>query len=181
MATTSKKPRKRKAPPQPQQEAAEPVQPAQGDGEQKGWEIVRLTDIIPEGRPMEIDGQPYTLLHPGAMSMHDTAVVDRLRKKFWQLFRKWDADKASEKESDELDKVGAGLVPLVTDVPEAVVKSWRWQTRFKVIMLHFGFIAETLPNLLLPGMPRPNRAARRRGKTGRTGESSSPRSATAIT
>lgn len=150
--------------------------------ERAGWGIVRLTDIIPDGRPIEVDGQPYTLLHPGAMSLYMTAKLDKLRKRFWELFRKWDDDKASEKETEELDRVSVKLVPMVTDVPGDVAAAWRWQTRIKIIVLHFGFITEILPDLgpKLRAAGLPNRAARRRARR-QTGASSSPSSATDTT
>lgn len=124
-----------------------------------GLEILKLSDIIPDGRPIEVDGQRYMLLHPGALSLYQTAIVDRLRARWGVLFRKWNSNEATEEECDELDEVACQLVPLVTDVPEDVARSWSWRLRSQIVTLHFGYLAEILPNLR--GAALPNRAARR--------------------
>jgi hypothetical protein len=124
-----------------------------------GLEILKLSDIIPDGRPVDVDGQRYTLLHPGALSLYQTAVVDKLRARWGELFRKWNSNECTEEETDELDEAACQLVPLISDVPEEVARGWTWRTRFQMVTLHFGFIAEALPNLT--GAALPNRAVRR--------------------
>jgi len=40
-----------------------------------------------------------------------------------------------------------------------VARSWSWRLRSQIVTLHFGYLAEILPNLR--GAALPNRAARR--------------------
>ena len=136
-----------------------------------GLQILKLSDLIPDGRPIEVEFQTaegvetghYALRHPGSLSLFTTAQVDKLRAHWGVLFRKWNSNEATEEECDELDEVACQLVPLVSDVPEDVARSWSWRLRSQIVTLHFGYLAEILPalrpNLIAP-VP-PNRAARR--------------------
>jgi len=157
----AKKRTKKEQPPSPEPSAAEPKAEINKDMDPgHGLEILKLSDIIPDGRPLEVDGQRYTLLHPGALSLYGTVVVSKLRSRWGELFRKWHADECTEEEADELDEVACQLVPLISDMPEDVARGWTWRIRSQVVTLHFGFIAEVLPNLKGAALML-NRAARR--------------------
>jgi len=162
--------RKKAQPASPEPPAAEPKAAVNKDLDPgRGLEILRLSDIIPDGRPVDIvdeanpDGRRYTLHHPGALTLYTTAIVDRLRARWAILFRKWNANECSQQESDELDEAACQLVPSISDVPEETARAWTWRTRVQLITLHFGYIAEILPTLApnLRAAAPPNRAARR--------------------
>jgi hypothetical protein len=165
----AKKRTKKEQPPSPEASAAEPKAEINKDlAPGRGLEILKLSDIIPDGRKVEIEfgtaegveKRRYTLLHPGALSLHATAQADKLRARWATLFRSWAANECSQEETEELDEIACQLVPLVTDVPEETARGWKWRTRMQLVTLHFAYIAEVLP-LLTGAALLPNRAVRR--------------------
>ena len=164
--------KKKEQPPSPEPSAAEPKSEINKDMDPgHGLEILKLSDIIPDGRPIEVEFQTaegvetghYALRHPGALSLFTTAQVDKLRAHWGVLFRKWNSNEATEEECDELDEVACQLVPLISDVPEGTARGWSWRLRSQLITLHFGYLAEILPSLRGAAL-LPNRAARRAAK-----------------
>ena len=151
--------KRKKKEPEPKAEINKDMDPGHG------LEILKLSDIIPDGRPLDIsdaaspEGRRYTLVHPGSLSLYQTVVVTKLRDSWGVLWRKWQANECTEKECDELDEVACHLIALISDVPEETAKSWTWRVRMQIVTLHFGYLVELFPNLR--GAALPNRAVRR--------------------
>ena len=142
----------------PEVSPAEPLSetPPSGDG------TIKLSDLVYEGRPVEVKGGIYHVKHPLMLTLPETALSDKYARVFNSLMPKFRGGELSEEESVRLDEVITDFASVVTNVPREVLSDLPWWQRTMLI----GLFQTSAPKARTVAAT-PNRAQRRMRSTSR--------------
>jgi hypothetical protein len=116
---------------EPETTVAELVEgkPPAGDG------TIRLSDLIYEGKPLEVKGTIYHVKHALQLNLLDTARSDKNARIFNALMPRFRGGELNEEEASQLEEALTNFAEAVTDVPREILAELPWWQRVMIIGL----------------------------------------------
>ena len=138
-------------------EIAEPEaeKPPAGDG------TIRLSDLVYEGRAIEIKGAIYHVRHALQLDLLDTARSDKNARIFNTLMPRFRAGELNEDEAATLEEALTSFAEAVTDAPREILATLPWWQRVMII----GLFQQRGPKAGAAPVPANRQARRSRKRT----------------
>lgn len=103
--------------------------PPAGDG------TIRLSDLVYEGKALEIKGTIFHVKHALQLNLLDTARSDKNARIFNVLMPRFRAGELNEEEAAQLEEALTNFAEAVTDAPREILAELPWWQRVMVIGL----------------------------------------------